>query len=221
VILNETRPHSYIVDLWSYCAQFARHGDLSDLDALDIAIGSGWEGDAEVFVDALVRCEFLDRDERGLYVHDWHEHQGALIEKREKDAERARAYRERQKTERERHTDVTPTSAVTNERTNVTNDTNEEKKGRKRPTFTPPTIEDIQAFSDENTLDLDAQHVWDFYQSKGWMVGRNKMKDWQAAVRGASRSGWGRRGAPGRTTPKRHPLDTGMQSPDHIYGGGA
>ena len=55
----------------------------------------------------------------------------------------------------------------------------------KSPTsrFIPPTIEQIRDYCiDRNNL-VDPERFYNFYQAKGWMVGKNKMKDWKAAVR--------------------------------------
>lgn len=49
--------------------------------------------------------------------------------------------------------------------------------------FTVPSVEDVSAYCVERGNDVDAQKFVDFYTSNGWMVGRNKMKDWKAAVR--------------------------------------
>lgn len=49
--------------------------------------------------------------------------------------------------------------------------------------FTPPTVEEVQSYCQERDNKVDAQVFVDFYSSKGWMVGKNKMKDWKAAVR--------------------------------------
>ena len=49
--------------------------------------------------------------------------------------------------------------------------------------FKPPTIEEVKAYCLERNNNVDANKWHDFYSSKGWMVGRNKMKDWEAAVR--------------------------------------
>ena len=49
--------------------------------------------------------------------------------------------------------------------------------------FTPPTLEDVSAYCRERNNKIDAQRFIDFYESKGWMVGKNKMKDWKAAIR--------------------------------------
>lgn len=49
--------------------------------------------------------------------------------------------------------------------------------------FAPPTLEEVQEYITEKGYNIDAERFIDFYQSKGWMVGKNKMKDWKAAVR--------------------------------------
>jgi uncharacterized protein YdaU (DUF1376 family) len=54
--------------------------------------------------------------------------------------------------------------------------------------FTPPTVEEIQEYSSLRLKPIDAEKFHDFYQSKGWLIGKNKMKDWKAAVRNWERS---------------------------------
>ncbi len=54
---------------------------------------------------------------------------------------------------------------------------------KKRRRFTPPTVEDVRLYCIERRNNVDAGRFWDFYQAKGWMVGKNQMRDWQAAVR--------------------------------------
>ena len=49
--------------------------------------------------------------------------------------------------------------------------------------FSPPSLDEVQAYISERGSAVDAQQFVDFYASKGWMVGKNRMKDWKAAVR--------------------------------------
>lgn len=49
--------------------------------------------------------------------------------------------------------------------------------------FVPPTLSEVQDYIQKNNYSVDASTFIDFYTSKGWMVGSNKMKDWKAAVR--------------------------------------
>ena len=65
----------------------------------------------------------------------------------------------------------------------------EKEKEKKKDTpkgvgrFAPPTLEEVRAYCEERGNSVDPQKFVDFYQGKGWMVGRNKMKDWKACVR--------------------------------------
>lgn len=54
---------------------------------------------------------------------------------------------------------------------------------RARAHFTPPTVEDVSAYCRERGNSVDPQRFVDFYAAKGWKVGNQPMKDWQAAVR--------------------------------------
>jgi ribosomal protein S8 len=49
--------------------------------------------------------------------------------------------------------------------------------------FTPPSVDEVNDYCDQRNNSVDPQTFIDFYQAKGWMVGKNKMKDWKACVR--------------------------------------
>lgn len=60
----------------------------------------------------------------------------------------------------------------------------EEMQGKgNASTKIPPTVEQVEAYCAERDNNIDAQSFVDFYESKGWLIGKAKMKDWQAAVR--------------------------------------
>lgn len=61
----------------------------------------------------------------------------------------------------------------------IDSDNNRAKSKR----FVPPTIDEVKDYCFERGNDIDAESFIDFYESKGWMVGKNKMKDWKAAIR--------------------------------------
>jgi hypothetical protein len=54
-----------------------------------------------------------------------------------------------------------------------------------------PTLEEVVAYCKERKNQVDPDKWFDFYQSKGWYVGKNKMRDWRAAVRTWERNGYG------------------------------
>lgn len=53
--------------------------------------------------------------------------------------------------------------------------------------FTPPTLAEVQSYVAERHSPVDPQSFIDFYESKGWMVGKTPMKDWKAACRNAEK----------------------------------
>ena len=74
------------------------------------------------------------------------------------------------------------------------NTNTKESVNRKR--FTPPSLEEVKAYCQERNNGVDPQAFVDFYTSKGWKIGKDTMKDWQAAVRT-----WERREAPKKDNP--------------------
>lgn len=55
--------------------------------------------------------------------------------------------------------------------------------------FIPPDVPEVKAYCMERGNDVDPERFVNFYEAKGWMVGKNKMKDWRAAVRNWERNG--------------------------------
>ena len=62
--------------------------------------------------------------------------------------------------------------------------------GEKRKRFVPPTIEAVKAYCQERQNGVDADRFINYYTSNGWRVGKNKMKDWKAAVRTWEKNGY-------------------------------
>lgn len=49
--------------------------------------------------------------------------------------------------------------------------------------FQRPSLEDVKSYCAQRSNHIDPEAFIDFYESKGWMIGKNKMKDWRSAVR--------------------------------------
>ena len=54
---------------------------------------------------------------------------------------------------------------------------------QKTKSFKKPTLEEIKEYCKERNNSIDPEHFYDYYESNGWTVGRNKMKDWKATIR--------------------------------------
>ena len=60
--------------------------------------------------------------------------------------------------------------------------TKQYKENNKRK-FEKPSIEEIKEYCKERNNGINANRFYDFYESKDWYVGKNKMKDWKACIR--------------------------------------
>lgn len=51
-------------------------------------------------------------------------------------------------------------------------------------TFTPPTIEEVEAYCKERNNGIDPVAFWSHYETIGWVYGKNKtpIKNWKACV---------------------------------------
>ena len=95
------------------------------------------------------------------------------------------------------HSDLIPTYKTT-----ILNNNTNDKLERETKRFQPPTIQQIDDYIFEKTghTDLDeAENFFNYYESKGWIVGRTKMKKWKNSL-----AGWlKRRDTYNKQTPKR------------------
>ena len=86
------------------------------------------------------------------------------------------------------HTDINMKSIRYQTDINSDTDTDKDKRikreSKKRESrFQRPTLPQIQDYVFEKALNVDPERFFDYYESNGWRVGRNPMKDWKAALR--------------------------------------
>lgn len=69
-------------------------------------------------------------------------------------------------------------------------------KPPEHPRFLPPTVEDVAEYVKQRGSKVDPQGFVDFYEAKGWKIGKTPMKDWKAACRNAEHwERWEKKGA--------------------------
>jgi hypothetical protein len=142
-----------------------QHGHMTEKDMLKIC--KRYEED--------IFCKFR-KDGDGLYFN---ERLDSEITKRALYSESRRKNREK-KVEDMKNICSTHDEHMENE--NINRDITPVNKETSK-SFIPPTIEEVQAYCRERCNSVVAQVWHDFYSAKGWMIGKNKMKDWKAAVR--------------------------------------
>lgn len=76
------------------------------------------------------------------------------------------------------------TSGITTTATTlIKNKKRRREEDKNKPPFIPPRVEEVREYCQSRRNGIDAEEFVDFYQSKNWMVGKNKMADWKACIR--------------------------------------
>jgi hypothetical protein len=68
------------------------------------------------------------------------------------------------------------------EPTDKEEDKEEDKDKESKKKFSPPSIQEITDYCDQRDNSVDPTQFFNFYTAKNWMIGKNKMMDWRAAV---------------------------------------
>lgn len=78
------------------------------------------------------------------------------------------------------NTNDTPSNTPSEHKQELKNDKN--VKNEKNNIFVPPSVEEVKEYLASVGSTLDAESFVAFYESKGWMIGKNKMKSWKMAI---------------------------------------
>lgn len=156
-------------------------------------------------LDIFQKFEMIEVINDMIFVSNWEKYQcvEGLSKIREQNRLRKQRQRDKQKALAEScHVTVTGRHATEIDieediEAEKKEDANASKKEGGKTAFRAPSIEDVEAYCKSEGFDqTDADDFVNFYQKKGWRVGKDKMKDWKAAVRNWENSERRRRGLP-------------------------
>ena len=129
--------------------------------------------------DMLKICDSYDED-----IFDKFEkcEEGFYNLRMREEFEKRKKYSESRSNNRKKKEDMNNISKSYEEHMENENE-NEDINNKKSTRFTKPTIEELSEYMDSINMNDVSNKFFDFYESKGWMIGKNKMKDWKSAVR--------------------------------------
>ena len=137
----------------------------------------------ELALKILASLGMISEIDGYIQIEGWDDHQSADKLEQIREQNRIRKQKERERKQiamsRDGHVTVTQCHATDIDK-EIDKDIDKDIKVRR---FTPPTPEEVQQYCTESGHYIDADAFVDFYESKSWMVGKNKMKDWKSAVR--------------------------------------
>jgi hypothetical protein len=131
--------------------------------------------------DMLQICGTYDEDIFSKFKKD---NDGKFYNERLKEEiEKRKAYSESRRNNRKKKEDMIDISKTYVQHMENENENENVIKNKKVTSFQKPTFEQVEEYMKERGMSNYASRFHNFYESKGWMVGKNKMKDWKAAVR--------------------------------------
>lgn len=158
------------------------YDELSQEIALDI---DEEEDLVKMTLSVLVKWKVIEPSEDGLYITEMQERIGSKTDA----ALRMEKHREKQK-ELQNCNNVTKLCNKVQKSNSIQEIDIEKEKdieididNNKAHRFVKPSLEEVQEYCLERNNNVDAERFIDFYESKGWKVGKEQMKDWKACVR--------------------------------------
>lgn len=91
--VDESAALGYLCAFWLWATKYAQDGKLATVAPRAIARGAKWHGDPAAFVESLFQAGWLDANDDGLSIHDWHDYAGRLIDMRAANRARMRSKR--------------------------------------------------------------------------------------------------------------------------------
>jgi hypothetical protein len=131
--------------------------------------------------DMLQICGTYDEDIFSKFKKDI---DGKFYNERLKDeVEKRKAYSESRRNNRKKKEDMIDISKTYVQHMENENENENVIKEKKVSVFKKPTIEDVKTYMKEQGMNDISERWMSHYESNGWLVGKNKMKDWKASVR--------------------------------------
>lgn len=127
----------------------------------------------------------IEREGDYITIVNWEKYQSieSLDRIREQTRARVNNYRQRQKEKGNVTSSVTVTQGNAIDKEEEIEEEKDICNTPKRTRFVKPTLADIEAYCNEKGYKTDSDSFFNYYESKGWLVGKAPMKDWKAAVR--------------------------------------
>ena len=179
---------------WGWAGEHTVTGELRcvTLDVINARVAH------EKFAEAMQAVGWLEIvDENTIRVPKWKEYNSKSSKERALSASRSSRYRAKKS---RAHRDGDRDASVTNHASRE--EKRREEKSIKtntgdKPRFVAPTVEEVAQYCRERGNSVDPESFVDFYTAKDWKIGKNTMKNWQAAVRT-----WEKNRSPAPAAPK-------------------
>ena len=196
---NMSDPVVCMIRLWLYCSERHKKGTLNGMDKADLETAAGWTGMPGAFAEHAIGMRWVDESPDGsLSIHDWVVHQPYIYHfdlRSERGRVGAKARWHKIPNEENQALNATgnaggnapapapapaPDQDLPNSRTARAPQV--DLKSTSSQPKPPPTIGQVVDYCRERKNNVDPERFHAYYTAIGWMVGKNPMRNWKAAV---------------------------------------
>ena len=196
-LLDTDAAPNYVIRLWSHC-QTRKTNIFPDWSPIILSSVCRWPGDADLFWSAMLQT-FCRIEDGHLVAHQWDEVNAGLIASWSNGGKGGRPKKPTGNPQKTHglptgYPQVNPEPNQVNPQVThgVTDREDREEKTEKtmapkspRQRFVVPTLEQVETQCGEIELPLiEAQKFINYYESKGWMVGKTRMQSWKSSLAG-------------------------------------
>ena len=170
--ISDVQAVGHLISLWHFILRNAwKTASLEPWGDRGVERAARWGGSPGAMVKALRSSGYLD----GFDAHGWLERAGKLVNDRFYNEERRKNGVIRRKSEATLPNPTLPNPTLP---TDIC--------GSK---FQVPKPKEVDEYAQSINFKIDGSHFCDYYETRGWMMGKTKMKSWKAAVRTWRRNG--------------------------------
>jgi len=136
-------------------------------------------------LNVLAKLNMIQQIDDLISITGWDEHQNSIGLEKIREQNRVRKQKQRANERKliechvTSHVNVTQSHATEIE---LEKEIDKDIKNKKNSRFTPPSLEEVQQYCNERNNGIDSEAFIAFYESKGWRVGNQPMKNWKSAV---------------------------------------
>lgn len=190
-LLSDELAPIYILRLWGHC-QLRREWVFSSLPPSAMKAICRYAGHPTKLDSALQASGFIHRKDTRVTVHEWQRYNASLIAawKNGEKGGRPRKEEKDEIPEGEKPTGYPPVThgEPTSSTLILSNPVSVNFRTRRKDRA---TLEEIQSYCSEIGLQpVDAEHCFDRWETSGWKIGNQAIKDWKAAIRSWKRQGY-------------------------------
>ncbi|GMR16821.1 MAG: hypothetical protein BMS9Abin31_1208 [Gammaproteobacteria bacterium] len=145
----------------------------------DIEIAAKWTGKESLLYSTLVDLHFIDEAEKSISIHNWEQHNPYAFHANDRKTKAKLAAKARWcKGDDQAMLRASSSNAPSPDPS--PDPSLKKKKGKNK--FPPPSLSEVADYCKQRQNNIDPESFISFYESKGWMVGKNKMQSWKASI---------------------------------------